>query len=154
MPRAFSSRSTARPPPWTRTAGPSPRRTSVGERADEARVLEGGPADLVDAHAHEAVPPASAGESAETRPSASGQPIARFRFWMAWPAAPFTRLSRAEKTTARPGAAAWTEIRQSFVSDHVGEPRRRAVHDVDEGRAVVGGLQRPLSSATSAFGFT
>src|SRR2546423_751907 len=37
-------------------------------------------------------------------PAVSFQPMDRFRFWMAWPAAPFTRLSRAEKTTARPGA--------------------------------------------------
>src|SRR6266446_3483357 len=48
-------------------------------------------------------------------PAVSLQPLARFRFWMAWPAAPFTRLSRAEKTTVRPGAPAWTEIRQSLV---------------------------------------
>ena len=37
-------------------------------------------------------------------------------FWIAWPAAPFTRLSSAENTTARPGAAACSEMRQSFVS--------------------------------------
>src|SRR6266545_2224610 len=48
-------------------------------------------------------------------PAVSLQPMARFRFWIAWPAAPFTRLSRAEKTTTRPDAPAWTEIRQSFV---------------------------------------
>ena len=34
---------------------------------------------------------------------------------MAWPAAPFTRLSSAEKTTTRPGAASCTDMRQSFV---------------------------------------
>ena len=83
----------------------------LGERRHEAGVLERGPADLVDAHAHDAAPVSNA----EARPSVSGQPIARFRFWMAWPAAPFTRLSIAEKTTARPRAAAWTEMRQSFV---------------------------------------
>src|SRR6185369_11560590 len=30
------------------------------------------------------------------RPQPSGQPSTRFRFWIAWPAAPFTRLSMAE----------------------------------------------------------
>src|SRR5258708_36488582 len=44
---------------------------------------------------------------------------------MAWPAAPLTRLSGAENPTARPGAPACTEIRQSFVpttSDSRGGP--------------------------------
>src|ERR1039458_8733668 len=37
-----------------------------------------------------------------SRPSVSASPSIRFIFWMAWPAAPFTRLSMALTTTARP----------------------------------------------------
>src|SRR5262249_37887595 len=78
------------------------------------------PADLVDADGQAAFPrrhgllrlhlcPAG-------KPAASGRPSARFRFWIACPAAPLTRLSGAEKRTTRPGAAAWTEIQQSLVN--------------------------------------
>ena len=39
-----------------------------------------------------------------SRPSVSGNPSIRFMFWTACPAAPFTRLSMALTTTARPVA--------------------------------------------------
>src|SRR5207249_4690545 len=100
--------------------GPGRAADVVGERTDEARVLEGRAPHLVYPYRLRAAgqrqcprhrrPPSSVG-----RPSASGQPSATLRFCTAWPAAPFTRLSSAEKTTARPGAAAWTDIRQSLV---------------------------------------
>src|SRR4030095_12575128 len=77
----------------------------VGQGSQEPGVLQRGTADLVDADAH-----AQTGS-----PAVSGRPAARFRFWMAWPAAPFTRLSSAANTTARPGAAACTDIRQRLV---------------------------------------
>lgn len=36
------------------------------------------------------------------RPVVSGNPQATFMFWIAWPAAPFTRLSMTDSTMARP----------------------------------------------------
>src|SRR2546430_12047580 len=36
------------------------------------------------------------------RPAVSGSPSMRLAIWIAWPAAPLTRLSRAQTTTARP----------------------------------------------------
>src|SRR5439155_11816225 len=79
----------------------------AGQGPHQRRVLERGAADLVDAHA--------ARRRRHRSPMSSGHSSATFRFCTAWPAAPFTRLSRAEKTTIRPGAAACTEIRQSLV---------------------------------------
>src|SRR5690242_3345035 len=38
-----------------------------------------------------------------SNPIVSGHPMTRFMFWMAWPEAPFTKLSSAEMTIARPG---------------------------------------------------
>src|SRR4029079_5505388 len=64
-------------------------------------------------HAGPAAPPVAPPVTGS--PAVSGQPSARVRFCTACPAAPLTRLSRAEKTTTRPGAASWTEIRQSLV---------------------------------------
>ncbi len=46
-------------------------------------------------------------------PSVSGRASTRFMFWRAWPAAPFTRLSIALTTTARPVAgSSFTPISQ------------------------------------------
>src|SRR6266581_2514112 len=66
-------------------------------------------------------------------PDVSLQPIARFRFWMAWPAAPFTRLSRTEKTTTRPDAPAWTEIRWRVGRPHVERGQDPALHGQEMG---------------------
>src|ERR1017187_2364935 len=58
-------------------------------------------------------------------PSVSGQPSIRFMFWMAWPAAPLTRLSMALTTTARlVGASKATPIWQKLVRV---TPRRSGV---------------------------
>src|SRR4029077_14120213 len=59
------------------------------------------------------------------RPAVSGRPSMRLAIWMAWPAAPLTRLSRAQTTTARPACgsaatcrwAAW-EPRVAPVTGH------------------------------------
>ncbi len=70
-------------------------------------------------------------------PPVSAQPIARFRFWTAWPAAPFTRLSSAEKTTARPGRAGVNRDPAVVGPHHVRQPRWRALDDPHERRAAV-----------------
>src|SRR5271165_5286367 len=52
----------------------------------------------------------------QSSPSLSACPSIRFIFWIAWPAAPFTRLSMALTTTARPVAASnFKPISQKFV---------------------------------------
>ena len=145
---AFSNRSTARPPPCTRTTGPSPRRTSVGERADEAGVLERRAADLVDTHAHWALPLRSGSppsglegrdEAVRLRPAHREVQV-------------LDRLSRRALHQVVEGGEDDGAAGSGCVHgdpavvrlDHVRQARRSAVHHVDEGRAVVGGLERPL----------
>ena len=50
-------------------------------------------------HAHTSTPPSR-------RPAVSSRPSARLAFWIAWPAAPFPRLSSEQTTIARP--VAWS----------------------------------------------
>src|SRR5205085_10788696 len=50
------------------------------------------------------------------RPMRSSRPSWMFMFWIAWPEAPFTRLSSADTTIASPGMRlGWTPIRHRFV---------------------------------------
>ena len=46
--------------------------------------------------------PVAAGDRAQSRPSVSGSPAIRLRFWTAWPAAPLPRLSITPNTVTRP----------------------------------------------------
>ena len=55
-------------------------------------------------------------QNLHSKPSVSGSPSMRFMFWTAWPAAPFTRLSMALTTIARPVlASSVTPISQKLV---------------------------------------
>src|SRR5262249_57007468 len=110
-------RPAGRPPAGGGGAAPGRGGPPRGRGGGRGGVLGGGPAELVHAQA------AHAGR--RPSPDSSGRPSARLRFCTAWPAAPFTRLSRAEKTTTRPGAASCTEMWQSLVwvtSDRRGGP--------------------------------
>src|SRR5690348_12114544 len=55
-------------------------------------------------------------DDSQFRPSRSSNPHITFRFWTAWPAAPFIRLSRHETMTARlPSALRLNPTSQKFV---------------------------------------
>ena len=58
-------------------------------------------------------------------PSCSGKPHMRFMFWIAWPLAPFTRLSIAEATTTRSPSLS-TAISQKFVPRTAARTGRRS----------------------------
>src|SRR5439155_18779972 len=60
-------------------------------------------------------------------PAPSSRPSITFRFWTAWPAAPFHRLSIAQKTRTRPPSAASAQSRAMFVSRTSRTPGGRGV---------------------------
>src|SRR5271165_4284688 len=53
------------------------------------------------------------------RPAVSGRPSMRLAIWMAWPAAPLTRLSRAQTTTARPACGSAAACRWAALEPRV-----------------------------------
>ena len=115
-PRSLRKRVICLPPPCTTTTSMPCRRAatiSPASRAARRRVVEQRAAQL-----H---------QDLHSRPSVSANPSTRFMFCIAWPAAPFTRLSMQLTTTPRPVRASnFTPISQKLVRWHRVQVRHHA----------------------------
>ena len=76
-----------------------------------------------------------------SRPAVSGSPKATLNAWIAWPAAPFTRLSMTDEHEDATGPLVEPDVDPGVVAPADVLRRRRRIDHVDERLVVVGGAR-------------